>query len=87
MEKLPASNYGFPCGFKKDFLAERAKIPEALFDFKYLVGHEDRRSVYMEIPRVAINSCGMCNIDMRPVSHLCLTLQNIYFIFSNSTLM
>ncbi|KAI6183915.1 actin [Aphelenchoides bicaudatus] len=37
MEKLPASSYGFPCGFRKDFLAERAKIPESLFDFKYLI--------------------------------------------------
>jgi hypothetical protein len=34
MEKLPASCYGFPCGLRKDFLAERAKIPESLFVFQ-----------------------------------------------------
>lgn len=38
MEKLPAVSYGFPDGFRKDFLAERAKIPESLFDLKYLDG-------------------------------------------------
>ncbi|KAI6197098.1 WD repeat-containing protein 48-like protein [Aphelenchoides besseyi] len=66
MEKLPASSYGFPCGFRKDFLAERARIPEALFDKKYLEGHEVLRETYLDVSTVAMTSCGMCDVDIRP---------------------
>lgn len=68
VEKLPASSYGFPCGYRQDFLVERAKIPESLFDFKYLVGHNEMKDTYLDVSQIAITSCGMCNIDMRPVS-------------------
>jgi len=66
MEKLPASSYGFPCGFRKDFLAERAKIPEALFDLKYAEGvDEATKATLMTVPQVAATACGMCDVDMR----------------------
>lgn len=35
-EKLPSSPFCFPCGFMKEFQAERVKIPEGLFDLNYL---------------------------------------------------
>jgi hypothetical protein len=83
MDKLPASSYGFPCGFHKDFLGERARIPESLFDLRCLSGHETTKHTYMDVSQVAITSCGMCNIDMRPVRfRLILFLIN----FSNFTL-
>lgn len=70
MEKLPASSYGFPCGFRKDFLAERAKIPEALFDFKYMDGEKENISIkgsLMDVSQIAATSCGMCDVDIRQV--------------------
>jgi len=66
MEKLPASSYGFPCGFRKEFLAERAKIPEALFDLKYMDGSDADRASLMNVSQIAVTSCGMCEIDIRP---------------------
>ncbi|CAD5217870.1 unnamed protein product [Bursaphelenchus xylophilus] len=66
MDKLPASSYGFPCGFRKDFLAERAKIPESLFDLKYLEGHDEVKESLLDVSQVAHTSCGMCDIDVRP---------------------
>ncbi|KAI6194520.1 WD repeat-containing protein 48-like protein [Aphelenchoides besseyi] len=82
MEKLPASSYGFPCGFRKDFLAERARIPEALFDKKYLEGHEVLRETYLDVSTVAMTSCGMCDVDIRP--HL---FSNIIVTGGNSLIM
>jgi hypothetical protein len=38
-----------------------------LFDLKYLVGHEHFRNE-LNISQVALTSCGICEIDMRPVS-------------------
>jgi hypothetical protein len=68
MEKLPAVSYGFPCGFRKDFLAERAKIPESLFDLKYLDGDGlNNRESLMNVSQIAATSCGMADIDIRPV--------------------
>lgn len=68
MEKLPAVSYGFPCGFRKDFLAERAKIPEALFDLKYIDGEKENstiKSSLMDVSQIAATSCGMCDVDIR----------------------
>lgn len=68
MDKLPASSYGFPCGFRKDFLAERAKIPESLFDLKYLEGYDNVRDTLLDISQVAQTSICMSDVDVRPVS-------------------
>jgi len=41
-------------GFRKDFLAERAKIPEALFDLKYAEGvDEATKATLMTVPQVS----------------------------------
>ncbi|KAI6198282.1 actin [Aphelenchoides fujianensis] len=55
VEKLPA-----------DFLAERARIPESLFDKKFIEGHELLKDAYMDTSHVAVTSCGMCDVDVRP---------------------
>lgn len=66
MEKLPAANYGFPCGFRKDFHAERAKIPEALFDLKYFDSTPEEKNCLINVSQIVMTSCGMCDIDIRP---------------------
>lgn len=79
MEKLPASSYGFPCGFRKDFLAERAKIPESLFDLKYMEGEKEAlgiKDALMDVSQIAATACGMCDIDTRPVSGVFVILYN-----------
>lgn len=38
-EKLPSSPYAFPNGLIKEFLADRVKVPEGLFDLNYLRDH------------------------------------------------
>ncbi|VDN59441.1 unnamed protein product [Dracunculus medinensis] len=63
-EKLPSSPFCFPCGFMKEFQAERVKIPEGLFDLNYLKGID--KSILMSVSQIAATSCGMCDIDIRP---------------------
>ncbi|CAJ0923826.1 unnamed protein product, partial [Mesorhabditis belari] len=63
-EKLPSSPYGFPNGFHKEFLAERIKVPEGLFDLKYL--RDVDNSTLMNVSQIASTACGMCDIDIRP---------------------
>lgn len=78
MEKLPAAAYGFPCGFHKEFLAERAKIPETLFDLKYVAEPEYNidenrpliRDTLMNVSQMALTACNMCDIDIRAVNFL-----------------
>ena len=76
MEKLPASSYGFPCGFRKDFHSERAKIPEALFDLKYLRG-ENRPRHLMTVSDIAATACGMCENEIRTVRLLLLVYKSL----------
>uniref|UniRef100_A0A914GW17 40S ribosomal protein S3 n=1 Tax=Globodera rostochiensis TaxID=31243 RepID=A0A914GW17_GLORO len=66
MDKLPAVQYGFPCGYRRDFHAERAKIPEALFDLKHADLSETERATLMSVAQVALTSCNTCDIDIRP---------------------
>ncbi|KAL3089937.1 hypothetical protein niasHS_006389 [Heterodera schachtii] len=67
MDKLPAVQYGFPCGYRRDFHAERAKIPEALFDLKHATDiSETERATLMSVSQVALTSCNTCDIDIRP---------------------
>ena len=63
-EKLPSSPFCFPCGFSKEFQAERIKIPEGLFDLNYL--KNVNKETLMSVSQIAVTSCGMCDIDMRP---------------------
>uniref|UniRef100_A0A7E4VUT1 Actin-like protein 6A n=1 Tax=Panagrellus redivivus TaxID=6233 RepID=A0A7E4VUT1_PANRE len=68
VDKLPAASYGFPCGFRKDFLSERAKIPESLFDLKYLHTADNKpapSSTLMNVSDIAAAACGMCENDIR----------------------
>lgn len=81
MEKLPPASYDFPCGFNKDFLAERSKIPEALFDLKYINGEKENstiKSSLMDVSQITATSCGMCDVDIRQVNYF---ISNFYIVF------
>ena len=67
MEKMPASSYGFACGYRRDFHAERTKIPEALFDLHYIAGKENMREALMDVSTIASTAAGMCDADMKQV--------------------
>ncbi|KAI1722733.1 actin domain-containing protein [Ditylenchus destructor] len=76
IDKLPASSYGFPCGFRKDFLSERARIPEALFDLKHIEDDTNNlKDTLINVSTIAATSCGMCDVDLRPTfySNLMIT--------------
>uniref|UniRef100_A0A914XRE9 Uncharacterized protein n=1 Tax=Plectus sambesii TaxID=2011161 RepID=A0A914XRE9_9BILA len=62
-EKLPAAPFEFPCGYSKEFLAERVKIPEGLFDLSYVKNCNPQ--TLMTVAQVASTSIGMCDIDIR----------------------
>ncbi|PAV59628.1 hypothetical protein WR25_08212 [Diploscapter pachys] len=62
--KLPSTPYSFPNGFTKEFLAERIKIPEGLFDLNYLRNMNTQG--LMTMAQVAYTAAGMCDIDIRP---------------------
>ena len=81
MEKLPAANYGFPCGFRKDFHAERAKIPEALFDLKYFDSTPEEKNCLINVSQIVMTSCGMCDIDIRPVWYFGMILFFVLFLW------
>ncbi|CAK5089733.1 unnamed protein product [Meloidogyne enterolobii] len=66
MDKLPAVSFGFPCGYLRDFHAERAKIPEALFDLKHADLSEEERASLINVAQIALMSCGMCDVEIRP---------------------
>uniref|UniRef100_A0A915M032 Actin n=1 Tax=Meloidogyne javanica TaxID=6303 RepID=A0A915M032_MELJA len=59
MDKLPAVSFGFPCGYLRDFHAERAKIPEALFDLKHADLSEEERASLINVAQIALMSCGI----------------------------
>ncbi|MFH4978516.1 hypothetical protein AB6A40_005225 [Gnathostoma spinigerum] len=63
-EKLPSAPFYFPSGFSKEFQAERVKIPEGLFDLKYL--KNVNQATLLPVSQIAATSCGMCDIDIRP---------------------
>ncbi|KJH40371.1 Actin [Dictyocaulus viviparus] len=65
-EKLPSAPYSFPNGFTKEFLAERIKIPESLFDLKYLRNVPAVQSTLLNVTQIATTAAGMCDIDIRP---------------------
>lgn len=65
MDKMPASSYGFPCGFRRDFHSERSIIPEALFDLSRLTGHENARDTLMDVSTIAQTAAGMCDADIK----------------------
>ncbi|VDM57404.1 unnamed protein product [Angiostrongylus costaricensis] len=65
-EKLPSAPYSFPNGFTKEFLAERIKIPESLFDLKYLRNVSASQSALLNVTQIATTAAGMCDIDIRP---------------------
>ena len=50
----------------QEFLAERIKIPEGLFDLNYLRNMNTQG--LMTMAQVAYTAAGMCDIDIRPVS-------------------
>ncbi|CAJ0573767.1 unnamed protein product, partial [Mesorhabditis spiculigera] len=79
-EKLPSSPYAFPNGFHKEFLGERIKIPEGLFDLKYL--RDVDTSSLMNVSHLAWSSCGMCDVDMRPSMY-----QNVLVTGGNSLIL
>ncbi|KAE9550108.1 hypothetical protein FO519_006683 [Halicephalobus sp. NKZ332] len=80
MEKLPAQSYCFPCGFRRDFHSERAKIPEALFDLKHLKG--ENKLALMNVSDIAATSCGMCEPEIRQQMY-----SNVYVAGGGSTIM
>ncbi|VDM50822.1 unnamed protein product [Toxocara canis] len=61
---MPSSPFCFPCGFSREFQADRVKIPEGLFDLSYLKNVVP--SSLMTVSQIAATSCGMCDIDIRP---------------------
>ncbi|KAK5967240.1 SWI/SNF nucleosome remodeling complex component, partial [Trichostrongylus colubriformis] len=65
-EKLPSAPYSFPNGFTKEFLAERIKIPESLFDLKHLRNMPATQSTLLNVTQIATTAAGMCDIDIRP---------------------
>lgn len=65
-EKLPSAPYSFPNGFTKEFLAERIKVPESLFDLKYLRNMPVTQSSLLNVTQIAATAAGMCDIDIRP---------------------
>ncbi|EPB67998.1 Actin [Ancylostoma ceylanicum] len=65
-EKLPSAPYSFPNGFTKEFLAERIKVPEGLFDLKYLRNIPASQSTLLNVTQIATTAAGMCDIDIRP---------------------
>ena len=66
-EKLPAALYEFPDGAGREFVAERMKIPEGLFDISFLQGLGAGESgALLSVPQVALTSIGMSDVDMRP---------------------
>ncbi|VDO24580.1 unnamed protein product [Haemonchus placei] len=65
-EKLPSAPYSFPNGFTKEFLAERIKVPESLFDLKYLRNMPATQSTLLNVTQIATTAAGMCDIDIRP---------------------
>ncbi|KAJ1352726.1 hypothetical protein KIN20_009132 [Parelaphostrongylus tenuis] len=52
-EKLPSAPYSFPNGFTGEFLAERMKIPESLFDLKYLRNALVAQSTLLNVTQIA----------------------------------
>uniref|UniRef100_A0A0N4YHG9 Actin n=1 Tax=Nippostrongylus brasiliensis TaxID=27835 RepID=A0A0N4YHG9_NIPBR len=68
-EKLPSAPYSFPNGFTKEFLAERIKVPESLFDLKYLRNMPTQSSL-LNVTQIATTAAGMCDIDIRPTIKL-----------------
>ncbi|KAK6014687.1 Actin, partial [Ostertagia ostertagi] len=69
-EKLPSAPYLSEDGFTKEFLAERIKVPESLFDLKYLRNMPATQSTLLNVTQIATTAAGMCDIDIRPVSPL-----------------
>ncbi|CAB3410093.1 unnamed protein product [Caenorhabditis bovis] len=64
-DKLPSTPYAFPNGFHKEFLAERIKLPECLFDLNYLRG-DIKKEGLMNVAHMAAMSANMADIDIRP---------------------
>lgn len=81
MDKLPANSYCFPCGFRRDFHSERAKIPEALFDLKFLK-NENAQKGLMNVSDIAATSCGMCEPEIRTQMY-----SNVYVAGGGSTIL
>ncbi|KAK6046450.1 Actin [Cooperia oncophora] len=51
---------------KQEFLAERIKVPESLFDLKYLRNMPATQSTLLNVTQIATTAAGMCDIDIRP---------------------
>ncbi|RCN30462.1 hypothetical protein ANCCAN_23769 [Ancylostoma caninum] len=49
-----------------EFLAERIKVPEGLFDLKYLRNIPASQSTLLNVTQIATTAAGMCDIDIRP---------------------
>uniref|UniRef100_A0A914Q3V6 Actin-like protein 6A n=1 Tax=Panagrolaimus davidi TaxID=227884 RepID=A0A914Q3V6_9BILA len=82
MDKLPAASYAFPCGLRKDILSERAKVPEGLFDLKYLRGENVKQQYQMNVTDIAATACGMCDNEIRTQMY-----SNVYVVGGNSLIM
>ncbi|VDM81467.1 unnamed protein product [Strongylus vulgaris] len=54
------------CNYEQEFLAERIKVPEALFDLKYLRNVPGTQSTLLNVTQIATTAAGMCDIDIRP---------------------
>lgn len=97
MEKLPAASFGFPCGFHKEFLAERARIPESLFDLKYFIDSEPNddenkpsiRETLMSVSQMAHTACNMVDVDIKSVKifYKNFKLLKVYFKTLYSSMM
>lgn len=67
VKTMPAIHYEFPNGFHKDFGVERFKIPEPLFN--PVTGGKTGMQPTLGVGPLVTTSVGMCDIDVRPVSH------------------
>ncbi|CAD6198134.1 unnamed protein product [Caenorhabditis auriculariae] len=71
-DKLPSTPYSLPNGFTKEFMAERIKVPECLFDLKYL--KNTASTGLMPVAQMAAAAAGMSDIDIRPSLYSAVTL-------------
>lgn len=65
IDNMPATHYEFPNGFNKDFVEERFRLSEGLFDPSMIKDIQGGNSM-LGMSHVVTTSVGMCDIDIRP---------------------
>lgn len=82
---IPTTLYEFPNGYNINLTIEKYKLCEGLFDSSNLKGVSGGN--LLSIPSVTINSAAMCDVDIRPVCKISLTVEkfpkDLHFVGSN----